>query len=803
MRKVVLTLLSLAVSVAPCVAQHLALSNTSSAVSNNLISVSETNGTDEPTWLEVTVDIPGSLGVDLLDRLNVLSDAKWLRLSGQLNDADWSILYQCTQLQGLDLSRTSFTNIPNRGSFYFPDLSSITLPEGVITIGNDAFNGTKLTEVAIPSSVEVIGARCFFSTPLTVVAFPKESNLKTIGSHAFASTKLLSVEIPGKCETINNNAFDTSAVTSVIFPESLTYIGHAAFNKTSLQEIVLPVNLSYCEDWAFAQCPNLISVTLCQNPDAVNGNAFIYSYAVSKVVSPSMLPPTARFSNISNIDLVVPDAALGTYKLDSYWYQAKSISGGAQVGKIYVTAGSGITLNDSRRIDGKPNMYINAGGKLTVSGTSPQAFAEVRMANNGANYGQINCSAPVTADAMFTNWYTNQNTWQFISPSHDVDMQNIYCDDASASFVVRYYDGATRATNGNGGWQNVEEPVLKAGHGYIMQANRTSWMHLPATTADMSGAFRNTDFTIDLDENPSENAANAGWNFVGNPYPCWFDTRWLDFTAPITVWQSNTYRAYSLVDDRVVLAPMQPFFVQKPEGVDQITFVKEGRQFDSTPRAISEAAAPVMKASANRTVCDLTLTGAGADDATRVVLNSAATLGYDYGMDAAKFMSPDSSVPQLWSLDSDGERMAINERPLADGTAPISVSVPGAGDYTLRLSCPDSRVDIRDLKTGDSGKEIKFTASQAGVVEDRFIVDFRNILAGAVEAVATDLAEVEVSSVEAGVLSVKAPRAIDVTVITVDGRVVCSAFGSDLRISLPAGIYVVKADGAAVKQVVK
>lgn len=87
-------------------------------------------------------------------------------------------------------------------------MKSITIPNSVKTIGNEAFSAcTGLTFVTIPNSVT------------------------TIGDYAFLScTGLTSVTIPGSATTIGNGAFlGCTELTSVTIPNSVTTIGIGAF----------------------------------------------------------------------------------------------------------------------------------------------------------------------------------------------------------------------------------------------------------------------------------------------------------------------------------------------------------------------------------------------------------------------------------------------------------------------------------------------------------------------------------------------------------------------------------------------
>ena len=42
--------------------------------------------------------------------------------------------------------------------------------------------------------------------------------------------------------------------------------------------------------------------------------------------------------------------------------------------------------------------------------------------------------------------------------------------------------------------------------------------------------FRSDNVEVKLDKIFSEFAHNRSWNFIGNPYPCFFDSRYMDTT---------------------------------------------------------------------------------------------------------------------------------------------------------------------------------------------------------------------------------------------------------------------------------
>lgn len=78
------------------------------------------------------------------------------------------------------------------------DVTSVTLPENLVSIGKNAFNGWALTQIILPDSVMEIGESAFYSTALTTITigpnvtkFPREmlGNCKELKSIHFRGTK--------------------------------------------------------------------------------------------------------------------------------------------------------------------------------------------------------------------------------------------------------------------------------------------------------------------------------------------------------------------------------------------------------------------------------------------------------------------------------------------------------------------------------------------------------------------------------------------------------------------------------------
>ena len=109
-------------------------------------------------------------------------------------------------------------------------LSSFVIPSTVQTIGSMAFGRTTaLKAITIPGSVTDFES-AFYSSGLTSVTI--ENGVKTIGIKSFENCKSLTyVSIPDSVETIKSGAFyGCSSLTSLTVPSSVSTIGTGAFS---------------------------------------------------------------------------------------------------------------------------------------------------------------------------------------------------------------------------------------------------------------------------------------------------------------------------------------------------------------------------------------------------------------------------------------------------------------------------------------------------------------------------------------------------------------------------------------------
>ena len=145
-----------------------------------------------------------------------------------------------------------------------PSIETVVICSGVTSIGEHAFAVCKnLTDVTIPDSVTSIGTGAFNYTGLTSVTIP--NSVTSIGNSAFKEcTGLKSVTIPSSVTSIEQAAFSNcTSLTSVTIPSSVTSIGKRAFyGCTGLTSVTIPNSVTSIGDEVFYNCTSLESIFL-------------------------------------------------------------------------------------------------------------------------------------------------------------------------------------------------------------------------------------------------------------------------------------------------------------------------------------------------------------------------------------------------------------------------------------------------------------------------------------------------------------------------------------------------------------
>ena len=255
----------------------------------------------------------GLTGVDITDL------SAWCKISFGYDTANPLVVAGKLYLNGTlvtDLVIPSdVTNISNVFAGY-TELTSVTLSEGVVSIGDYAFSGcTKLASATIPQSVKSIGKKVFYQCKLTSITLP--GNIESIGDYAFYQCAgLKSLSFSQGIKSIGDYAFSECInLRSLYIANTLTNLGFEAFyGCTALKSVTMAYtnNVGFafngCEgisfsmlsgnetDWGFGSCDWLKSITLPEGITEIPNSVFSYCHNLSSVSLPNGLKSIGKYA---------------------------------------------------------------------------------------------------------------------------------------------------------------------------------------------------------------------------------------------------------------------------------------------------------------------------------------------------------------------------------------------------------------------------------------------------------------------------------------------------------------------------
>lgn len=170
-----------------------------------------------------------------------------------------------------------------QSAFSYSNLSKIEIPKSVEIIENGAFAGCNLVTAIIKANIDKIEDAAFADClNLRTVKFP--STVKKIGKMSFMNAAFDSIELGNvqeigesafrnclnlknvslnKCVDIGNYAFATCGKIKVLsLNKNGVRVGKSAFSESGIESLTIPDNILSVGQQAFANCPNLKSVTI-------------------------------------------------------------------------------------------------------------------------------------------------------------------------------------------------------------------------------------------------------------------------------------------------------------------------------------------------------------------------------------------------------------------------------------------------------------------------------------------------------------------------------------------------------------
>lgn len=215
------------------------------------------------------------------------------------------------------------------------NLTSVTIPYGIMTIRYGAFNYSNISSINLPTSLTSIGIYAFQQNYLTDIFIPK--NVNNIGRWAFDCETLENIKVDSNNKfysSLSGVLFDKSLHNIVCFPAgkagnytipySVRTIKRGAFYNSKISSLNISNSVNNIETLAFHNCDSLCSVTLPSSLKHIYGQPFWYCPNIKNIyynTTNPIITEESIFNKVmySKATLYVPKYAIPTFKSTNPW----------------------------------------------------------------------------------------------------------------------------------------------------------------------------------------------------------------------------------------------------------------------------------------------------------------------------------------------------------------------------------------------------------------------------------------------------------------------------------------------------
>jgi len=381
------------------------------------------------------------------------------------------VFYDCTNLANVTLG----TNVVSIGhdAFVYCNLTSITIPDSVTTLGDGVFISCNLTNITFLGNAPVIvGANWEFSgNPATTIyyyygtsgwgqrfadlpatelgiPFTYTSYFNTIDITCYAGTNsvlTISPVINGyPVKGIGAYAFyNCTNLTSITICTNLTSIGPYAFDGCSgLASIAIPDNVTNIGNLAFAYCRSLTNVIVGNSVTSIGLSTFAFCTNLATIVIPNNVMSIGEmaFWGCGSLTKVVIGSGVTNIDDDAFWNLGTTKSG-----VTFTFLGNAPVLGDSVFVNdlatvyyyyGTSGWYATYGGLPTVElAWTPQLVGGAKIQSNNFGFTIIGTNKmPFIVEAS-----TNLVDWQPVWTNTLSGASATFSDSQWTNYPARYY----------------------------------------------------------------------------------------------------------------------------------------------------------------------------------------------------------------------------------------------------------------------------------------------------------------------------------------------------------------------------
>lgn len=251
--------------------------------------------------------------------------------------------------------------------FEHGDITKVTVPEGVTTIGPDAFMDSDVESVVLPSTLRKIGFWAFRRCEkLSSITIPEGVTKVEYNTFEMCNS-LRSVTLPNSIVTIEESAFDhCSNLRSIELPSSVKEIGKKAFCSSGLEVLPNIQGVKVINEQAFVGL-NLTLVRIPEGVKKIDINSFLGCSRLAQLTIPSSVDSIEK----------------GAFALA--WSDVKA----APNYSVYFLAGGDCVVDEKafpakEKFQGStPKLYVKKGMKKTFEGKDWVKYAGFKVEEVG------------------------------------------------------------------------------------------------------------------------------------------------------------------------------------------------------------------------------------------------------------------------------------------------------------------------------------------------------------------------------------------------------------------------------------
>ena len=284
--------------------------------------------------------------------------------------------YECEKLESIVYNDHVFAHLPESYS------GKYTVPSGVELIAGGAFDHcSNLTTLEIPSSVTKIGEKATFYVCPNLTAINVEKGNTTYCSEngvVFSKDKTVlvacpngktgSYAVPNSVKTIGQYAFAAcKKLQKVSLPYNLTTIENDAFfSAKGLTTINIPNSVTAIGEYAFAYCESMESVIIGSGVKTIDEYTFLECITLSSITCRAVTPPVCAGENVfSSVDktipLYVPKNSVEVYIRADVW---KLFKNNTHAIESAIDNVNNLSETTSRKVMQNGILYIEKNGEL-------------------------------------------------------------------------------------------------------------------------------------------------------------------------------------------------------------------------------------------------------------------------------------------------------------------------------------------------------------------------------------------------------------------------------------------------------